>query len=88
MRQITLYTGEGASLTPQYIEGRIQSQYVRLVADEGKVVTDGERSSECVDVLVSTINDWSEIDAPEPEEEPTEEELAEAGRIMMAYENS
>ena len=86
MRQIILYTGQGASLTPQYIEGRVQSQYVRLVADEGKVVTDGERTSECVDVLASTINNWTEIDAPEPEEDPTDEEFAEAGRVMMAYE--
>lgn len=88
MRQIILYTGEGASLTPQYIEGRTQSRYVRLVADEGKMLFNGTVSTDCIDILLSDLSNWDEIEYIEPEIEPTDEELAEAGRVMMAYEHS
>lgn len=38
--------------------------YVRLTADEGKVLTDGTNEWNCVDVLAEDVEKWSEIDAP------------------------
>ena len=43
--------------------------YVRLTADEGKVLTDGTSEWNCVDVLPEDVDKWSEIDAPAPEDE-------------------
>lgn len=74
MKQVTLYTGGGVSLSPIYKEGRTISNYVRIVADNGKVLTDGEYIVYSVDVLSADINKWEEIDEP-TEEEPTAEEL-------------
>ena len=38
--------------------------YVRLIADEGKVLTNGTNEWNCVDVLPEDVGKWSEIDAP------------------------
>lgn len=45
MIQKTLYTGNGASLSPVYAEGRTESKYIRLIAEEGKAITDGAEVS-------------------------------------------
>lgn len=71
MTQITLYTGGGVSFSPQYAEGRTVSSFVRLVADEGMMLTNGEVSIECVDVLSTDVNAWSEVPYVEPNPEPT-----------------
>ena len=42
--------------------------YVRLTADEGKVLTDGRVEWNCVDVLPEDVGKWSEIDAPATDE--------------------
>ena len=34
----------------------------RLVADDGKILTNGVEFAEIIDVLVSEVNDWQEID--------------------------
>ena len=47
--------------------------YVRLTADEGKVLTDGAFEWNCVDVPPEDVGKWSEIDAPAPEDEDTTE---------------
>lgn len=47
--------------------------YVRLTADEGKVLTDGTSEWNCVDVLPEDVGKWSEIDAPAPEDEDATE---------------
>jgi hypothetical protein len=46
------------------------TEMVRLVADEGKVLTDGENMTTCVDT--DTADGWTEIDAPEEPDEPVE----------------
>lgn len=51
----------------------------RLIADEGKALTDGVTVAECVDT--ATPDDWTEIDAPADEDE--EAQYAEAGKILM-----
>lgn len=76
MTTITLYTGGGVSLSPIYEEGRTQSSYVRLVADEGKALQNGEIVTTCIDVPLSDVGNWTEINEPEPPEpDPTPEEL-------------
>lgn len=42
--------------------------YVRLIADEGKVLTNGTNEWNCVDVLPEDVGKWSEIDAPVTDE--------------------
>lgn len=55
-----------------------QVQMVRLIADEGKVLTDGEWQGKVIDVCpAENANRWYEIDEPEPEQEDDEPELTE-----------
>lgn len=59
-----------------------QVQMVRLIADEGKVLTDGELVGKVIDVCpAENANKWYEIDAPieEEEEEETNDEPYEGG---------
>ncbi len=74
MTKQPLYTGGGVSLSPVYAEGRRESAYVRLVADDGKALQKGEIVSPCVDVLADDVSNWVEIDAPAPEDELTDAE--------------
>lgn len=77
MTQLTLYKGEGISLSPQYAEGRVPSDYIRIIADEGKALSDGERITDCVDIKLSELNKWYEIETPQEEEEiPDSEALS------------
>lgn len=88
MTQIKLYTGGGVSLSPQNGEGRRESNFVRLVADDGMMLTNGERSATVVDVLKTDVSGWSEVPYVEPEEEPTAEDKAEAYDILMGEEDT
>lgn len=55
-----------------------QVQMVRLIADEGKVLTDGEFVGKVIDVCpAKDATKWYEIDEPEPEQEDDEPELIE-----------
>lgn len=80
MTQIALYTGNGVSLSPQNAEGRRVSDYVRLVADEGMGITDGNIVTTCVDVLADNVGLWSDCELPpeEYDEEATTEDYEEA----------
>lgn len=60
MKTITLYTGNGASLSPNPT-GRTESDYVRLVADNGKILTNGFDAVYCIDVHKSNISKWIEV---------------------------
>lgn len=62
MTQITLYTGGGVSLSPVYAEGRRESDYVRLVAEDGMILVNGEREAFCVDVPKTDAGNWQEIE--------------------------
>lgn len=70
MIQKTLYTGAGVSLSPIWAEGRTESRYVRLIADEGMAITNGETITVCVDVLATDAHNWTDCEMP-PEEEET-----------------
>ena len=47
--------------------------YVRLTADEGKVLTDGTSEWNCVDVLPEDVDKWSEADVPIVDDEDATE---------------
>lgn len=74
MKQITLYTGGGVSLSPVYVEGRTESDYVRLVADDGMMLEKGNITTLCVDVPKTDAPKWSEVPYVEPVPEPTADE--------------
>ena len=65
MQTITLYRytrpDGGISVSP--IKPNVEyTEMVRLIADEGKTLTDGTNTTTCIDV--SSIEGWTEIDAP------------------------
>lgn len=65
MQTITLYRytrpDGGISVSP--IKPNVEyTEMVRLVADEGKALTDGTNTTICIDV--SSAEGWTEIDAP------------------------
>ena len=66
MQTVTLYRYKradgGYSVSPNRPEGEYETR-VRLIADEGKALTDGNVVTECADVM-STYG-WWEIDAPD-----------------------
>lgn len=71
MQIITLYrynrADGGVTISPVKPDGEY-TEMVRLVADEGKVLTkDGENFTTCTDVESS--EGWYEVDAPEEEVE-------------------
>ena len=65
MKQVILYTGNGVSLSPIWAEGRMESHYVRLIADEGMGITDGTTVTVCVDVLKTETDKWADCEMPE-----------------------
>lgn len=78
MQTITLYKYKradgGTTVSPTKPSGEYTGMY-RLVADEGKVLTNGEITATCADV--ESIEGWSEID--EPKEESTDGTIAKDG---------
>lgn len=70
MQIITLYKYQrpdgGITVSPNKPECEYTEMY-RLVADDGKVLTNGEIVTLCVDV--GSAKGWSEIDEPEENEE-------------------
>ena len=61
--------GGGVSISPRMpAEGvSYTTEWKRLVADEGKVLTNGEAQVTVIDT--TNPDEWSEEDAPEPESE-------------------
>ncbi len=65
MQTITLYryTRPDGGVTVSPIKPNVEYiEMVRLIADEGKVLTDGTNTTTCTDV--SSAEGWTEIDAP------------------------
>lgn len=75
MQTIPLYKyereGGGVTVSPIMPETTEYTEMYRLVADEGKILTNGEIQTSCADV--ETIDGWEEID--NPEENATEQDL-------------
>jgi hypothetical protein len=73
MEVITLYRyeREPGKITVSPIKPNAEyTEMYRLIADEGKILTDGEIETGCIDV--HSTEGWTEIDAPEEETEETE----------------
>ena len=84
MIQKALYTGNGVSLSPIWAEGRTESRYVRLIADKGMAITNGDAVTVCVDVLAEDAQNWRDCKMPEAEdpEEATEADYQNSLREM------
>lgn len=78
-----LYTSDSVYLTERKI-GNL-SDFIRLIADDGKAITNGETVTVCVDVLKENVPLWTDCDLREYEPEPlTEtEQKAKAYDILM-----
>jgi hypothetical protein len=78
MQIIPLYKYEredgGTTVSPIKPENTEYTEMYRLVADEGKILTNGERQTSCADV--ESVDGWEEID--NPEEEATEQDYLSA----------
>lgn len=59
------------SLTQRTDKGELIGTEYRLVADPGKVLTDGVTMTSCIDT--ADPSQWTEIDEPTPEPEPEPE---------------
>lgn len=80
MTQMVLYTGNGVTLSPLYAEGRTQSRYIRLIADTGKGITNGEMILACVNALRDEISNWADCELPS-----RGEQLSETEQKALAY---
>ncbi len=65
MRIITLYSGNGVSYSPEFVEGMREADKVRLIADEGKAITDGTIILTCKDVALEEVDDWVDCEVIE-----------------------
>lgn len=78
MRTATLYTGGGKTFSPVCGDDMVESGYIRLIAEEGRAVTDGQRVLFVTDVRKEEAGSWYDCDAPEElETDPTAEEAIE-----------
>lgn len=71
----------GVTTSPVMPEGTEYTMKYRIIADEGKAVTDGTVTAACVDA--DSLEGWTEIDAPAEDEADEDAQYAEAGRILM-----
>lgn len=60
------------SLTQRTDKGELIGTEYRLIADPGKLLTDGHTVTVCIDTTTPEL--WSEIDEPTPEPEVDNEE--------------
>jgi hypothetical protein len=68
IRNLYKYIREDGGVTVSPIKPECEyTGMFRLVADEGKVLTNGEVTTSCTDV--ESTEGWTEIDAPEEESE-------------------
>ena len=71
-----LYTGNGVSLSPQNADGRVLSDYVRIVADTDKAITNGTITTTCIDVPKADVDSWTDCNLLEQTDtEATTEDL-------------
>lgn len=79
MTIMPLYTSDTASLSPRKDGSAVESDYVRLVADAGYAITDGEVVVCVIDVHKDDASRWNDCPPipvpPTPEPEPTAEEV-------------
>ena len=86
MQTVTLYRyirpDGGVTTSPIKPDAADYSLKYRLIADEGKLLTDGTTVAGCVDA--ESPEGWTETDAPEDGDEMSEDaQYAEAGKILL-----
>ena len=71
MQIVTLYRYQrpegGVTVSPVMPDGVEYTTKFRLIADEGKILVNGDITTSCTDV--DSAEGWSEIDAPEEDNE-------------------
>lgn len=81
MVQKQLYTTEAAYLSEHPSENCTISPFVRLIAEEGKAITNGETVTVCADVLKVDAALWNDCEMPPEEPEP----MTETEQKALAY---
>lgn len=84
MKKLTLYKN-GSSVGPTETNGATVYG-VRLIADDGSVLKNGDKTTRVIDVYDGTETDWIEVTAPITDW--TDAELAQAGRILLGGEEA
>lgn len=83
MRKETLYTGEKVYFSIHQSAGMVESDFVRLTAEEGKAITNGEDTTTTADVPKEYLDKWTDCEKPVEQELATDEDyqaaLAEFG---------
>ncbi len=71
MRTVNIYkyTGENGCVVSPVKLGMTNEPMVRLVADEGKMLINGEVNATVIDILAEEASYWTEVDLPEEVEE-------------------
>lgn len=60
--KLYVYTGDNGTITtPVYLEGIPCVKKIRLIADDGKVLTNGTTETQSIVVAESQVASWSEI---------------------------
>lgn len=67
MKKEVLYKGNNIYFTTQNVTGMSEANYIRLTADEGKAITDGENVTQVADVSKENANNWADCEKPNDE---------------------
>ena len=63
VKPIYIYQGENGTIqTPVKLPIAETKQMRRLIADEGKVLVNGDQKTTCIDVKIEEVALWSEIE--------------------------
>ena len=61
--KIYTYLGVNGTITsPVYLEGIYSVKKIRLIADEGKILSDGDKRISSITVQEDEVSNWTEID--------------------------
>lgn len=61
--KIYTYLGVNGTITsPVYLEGIYSVKKIRLIADEGKILSDGNKRISSITVQEDEVSNWTEID--------------------------
>lgn len=82
MRKEILYTGEKVYFSIHQSAGMVESDFIRLTAEEGKAITNGEDITTTADVPKEYLDKWTDCEKPVYEELATEADYQVALRDM------
>lgn len=61
--KIYTYLGVNGTITsPVYLEGIYSVKKIRLIADEGKILSNGDKRISSITVPENEVSNWTEID--------------------------